>query len=109
MSPSNRLDTFIELEEKLTILRVHYELCPDLHAKEVLEWAKFFLQWSRVLGEIGNPRCKNNFLKVNKLMTELSSSKSDQKAYEALEKAMAEAQEIVQESIFDFASPRRAS
>ncbi len=107
MSPSNRLDTFVELEEKLSVLRVHYELCPELKPKEVLDWAKFFLQWSRVLGEIGSPRCKTNFLKTSKLVMDLAGVKAGFNPYEALETAMEEAQKVIQEEIFDFTKPQK--
>jgi hypothetical protein len=107
MPPSDRLDALVELEEKLSILRVHYGLCHDLQTNEVLEWAKFFLQWSRFVGEIGGSPAKTNSLKANKLFSELSNSKPSFKAYEALEKAMEQAQGMIQEEIFNAAKPRQ--
>jgi len=107
MPPTDRLDALVELEEKLSVLRVHYGLCQDLKEKEVLEWAKFFLQWSRFVGEIGGSCAKTNFLKANKLVSEPHNPKSGFGAYEALEKAMEEAQAMIQEEIFNAARPQR--
>ena len=108
MPPADRLDTFIEMEEKLIVLRVHYGLLGSLEPKEVLDWAKFLLQWSRVLGEIGGTNSKNLFLKVNKLVLDLSKPKVVMEAYEAMDRILAEAQTIIQEEIFEAAKPRKA-
>ena len=109
MPPSDRLDALVELEERLSVLRVHFGLCHDLQPKEVLEWAKFFLQWSRFVAEIGGPQAKANFLKTNKFLTELSNPKPAFKAYEALESAMQEAQGMIQEEVFNAARPGKVA
>lgn len=108
MPPSERLDTFVEMEQKLSVLRVHYGLCTTLEAKEVLDWAKFLLQWSRVLAEIGGAKAKNLFLKTNKLVLDLAKPKPGMEAYEALDRILEEAQAIIQEEIFESARPQKA-
>jgi hypothetical protein len=109
MPPTDRLDALVELEEKLSVLRVHYGLCQDLQPKEVLEWAKFFLQWSRIVGEIAGSGAKTHFLKTNQLLTEIQNSKSGLKAYETLEMAMEGAQGMIQEEIFAAARPNQVA
>jgi hypothetical protein len=109
MPPADRLDAFVELEEKLSVLRVHFEVCEDLKPNEVLEWAKFFLRWSKVVAEIGGPHAKNNFLKANTLFSEMFNAKPGFRGYEAMDALMEEAQGMIQEEIFNAAGPRQVA
>lgn len=104
--PSYRLDTFVELEQKLSGLRVHYQLCQELSAKDVLDWAKFFLRWSQFASEISGPWAMAGLLKAEKLVSDLSKPKPAPMSYETLDLFMAEAQMNIQEEIFRFTAPK---
>ena len=83
---------YLDLEQKLHYLRVHFDMCQGADNKEVLDWAKFYLGWcktaSQQCGGWADPALKNaeNFVK------NLEKSKVGVVGgYEVLENQMAEA------------------
>ena len=97
-----RLDLYIELEKNLLILRTHFELCAGAKASEVLDWAKFFHQWSKATAQQGGPWSKQNLLKADRLVNQLSQPKAGLDAFTALQTLMAEASESIREEIMGY-------
>jgi len=103
--PSYRLDTLIKLETKLSALRAHYALCPDLEVKDVLEWAGFFLKWSQEAMENSGDWGKKNFLAADRLAIDIAKSKSASNSAVALAVAMADAAKGLEAEIMTFSMP----
>ena len=69
--PSYRLDTLVELEQSLSLLRAYYGPVMGMEPPDLLKRAKSFLDWSLVAVEYSGPWSKVNLLKAGELVVKL--------------------------------------
>jgi len=82
---------YLDLEQQLHLLILHYGMCQGAMDPEVVDWARFFQKWA----EEASKRCGSWSWEIleeaRKICKELEKSKSGQTGYTALGKAMAKA------------------
>lgn len=81
----------LELDQKLNSLRIHFESCKDASNQEVLDWAKFFLGWSKTAAQNYGDWSRENRGQAENLVKQLEKKKTMVLGYEVLERMMAEA------------------
>src|SRR5581483_3307495 len=82
---------YLELEQKLHALQIHFDLCKGAKNEEVLDWAKFFLSWSQKASKTCGPWSQENLKTTESFVRNLEKSKVGLMGYEVLERTMAEA------------------
>jgi len=82
---------YLELEDKIYYLRLHYSMCQGIKKEEMLEWARFFLAWSREASQRCDIWSQENLRDMERFVKSLEKAKADTASYAVLEKAMAEA------------------
>ena len=82
---------YLKLEDEIYYLRVHYSMCQGIQKEEILEWARFFLTWSRKASQDCEIWSQENLQRVEKFVKSLEKSKVDPESYGTLEKMLAEA------------------
>jgi hypothetical protein len=79
------------LLDELQLLRSHFELCEGADNREVLDWARFFRQWSeKTLGE-GVDWSRENLGVADKIVRALERPKAGIQGFKALSIAMQKA------------------
>ena len=81
----------LELDQKLHSLRNHFDFCKGASNPEVLDWAKFFLGWSKTAAQNYGDWSRENQTQVENLVKELEKKKTLILGFEVLERMMAEA------------------
>ena len=92
---------YLELENEIYYLRMHYSMCQGIKKEEVQEWTRFFLAWSRKASQGCEIWSQENLQAVEKFSRNLEKSKTDPASYGALEKMMAEAEQRLNHEIFN--------
>ena len=90
MSPMIR-DFYLEIQEELGVLRSHFEICEGAGNKEVLDWARFFLQWSKRAGRDGEDWGKTTLKAAEKIAKTLEKPPAGTNGFGILQEAMREA------------------
>ena len=85
------LDYYLELQEELGVLRSHFEACEGAANKEVLDWARFFLQWSKRAGKDGEDWGKATLKGADKIAKTLEKPPAGTDGFKMLQEAMREA------------------
>lgn len=82
---------YLDLDQKLYALRTHYAMCQDLKNEEVLEWAKFFLAWSREAVKKCGDWSLENLKHTENFIKNLEKAKVGIMGSEVLDRVMGEA------------------
>jgi len=82
---------YLELDQKLYALRTHYSMCPGLKNEEVLEWANFFLAWSREAVKKCGDWSLENLKNTENFIKNLEKAKMGIMGAEVLDRVMGEA------------------
>jgi|GEM_PF-2818713 len=82
---------YLEMEQKLYALRTHYAMCQGLTNAEVLEWAKFYLGWSREAVKKCGDWSLENLRQTENFVKNLEKVKVGIMGSEVLEQVMGEA------------------
>jgi len=82
---------YLDLEQKLHTLRTHFTMCKGADNKEVLDWAKFFLGWSKAASQQCGSWTVENLRNIENFAKNLEKSKVGVMGYEVLESMMGEA------------------
>jgi len=82
---------YLDLEQGLYFLRMHFEMCEGSKDSEILDWGRFFVEWSRkASGECG-PWSKGNLELSQKVFETLQRSNTGLMGFEVLKRAMTDA------------------
>lgn len=81
----------LELDQKLHSLRIHFDYCKGASNQEVLDWARFFLGWSKTAAHTYGDWSRENQTQAENLVKELEKKKTLVLGCEVLERMMAEA------------------
>jgi hypothetical protein len=82
---------YLELEQKLYSLRTHFGMCHGAKNEEVLDWARFFMDWSRRASKYCDAWSAENLRNSENFVKNLEKPKVGVMGYEVLERVMAEA------------------
>ncbi len=82
---------YLDLEEALHRLRVHFDMSRGASNYEVVEWAKFYQDWSRKALHYCGPWSIENLRHAENFVKNLEKSKVGIMGYEVLERVMGEA------------------
>ena len=82
---------YLDLENKLHTLRVHFSMCKDLKNEDVLEWARFFQGWSQEAASRCGDWSRENLKNAEAFVKNLEKTKVGIMGYEVLERVMGEA------------------
>jgi hypothetical protein len=80
---------YLDLEKDLHYLREHFSMCRGATDDEIVDWAKFFLGWSKKARTTCGPWAVENLSSVEAFVKTLQKSKSGSSGYEVLERSMA--------------------
>jgi len=92
---------YLELEERIHSLRTHFALCKGADDKETLDWAKFFLAWSKAACLKCGDWSQVNLRGAENFVKDLERSKGGVLGYGVLEHQMAEAATRLNGEILD--------
>jgi hypothetical protein len=81
---------YLELEQALYSLRIHFAQCQGAKNEEVLDWSKFFLDWSRKAVKYCGSWSEESLRNAENLAKNLEKPKVGVMGYEVLERAMSE-------------------
>jgi hypothetical protein len=82
---------YMDLEQGLYFLRMHFEMCEGSKDSELLDWGRFFVEWSRKAAqECGSWSVANLEIAENVFET-LQKSKTGLMGFEVLKRAMNDA------------------
>src|SRR5258708_35312263 len=82
---------YLDLEQGLHGLVVHFDMLQDAKDAEVLDWARFFMKWSETAARLCGSWSRENMYLAEKIVRNLKESKTGVMGYEALKTAMSEA------------------
>jgi hypothetical protein len=97
MNSSNSF--YLDLDQALHRLRVHFDMSRGATNDEVLEWAKYFRDWSHKASRLCGPWSAENLTHAENFVNNLEKSKAGTVGYEALETAMRAAATRLNEEI----------
>ncbi len=86
MDTSNAL--YLDLEQDLYFLTLHYDMCQGATDPEMIDWARFFQRWAEKATKKCGPWSWITLETARNIVLELERSKSGENGYEALGKAM---------------------
>ncbi len=89
MNTSNSF--YLGLDQSLHTLRIHFDMSRGATNDEVMEWAKFFEDWSRKASHYCGPWSAENLRHAENFVKNLQKSKVGIVGYEVLERVMGEA------------------
>jgi hypothetical protein len=82
---------YLGLDQSLHTLRVHFDMSRGATNDEVLEWAKYFLDWCNKASRYCGPWSAENVKHTGNFVRNLEKSTAGIVGYEVLERAMGEA------------------
>lgn len=82
---------YLDLDQALYSLRTHFDMCKGATNDEVLEWSKFFRDWSKKASHYCGSWSAENLKHAENFVRNLEKSKVGVMGYEVLERVMAEA------------------
>ncbi len=82
---------YLELEQGLYSLRVHFGMCQGAKNEDVLDWSRFFLAWSQKAKKDCGSWSLENLRNIENFVKNLEKSKVGVMGYEVLERMMGEA------------------
>jgi hypothetical protein len=92
---------YLGLDQSLHTLRVHFDMSRGATNDEVLEWAKYFLDWSHKAMRYCGPWSAENLNHAESFVRNLEKSSAGIVGYEVLERTMGEAALNLNQEILD--------
>jgi hypothetical protein len=92
---------YLGLDQSLRTLRVHFDMSRGASNDEVLEWAKYFLDWSDKASRYCGPWSAENLKQAGNFVRNLEKSTAGIVGYEVLERAMGEAASNLNQEILN--------
>jgi hypothetical protein len=90
---------YLELEQRLYSLRVHFDMCKGAGNSETVDWARFFLAWSQKASKHCGAWSADNLRISENFVRNLEKSKIGIMGYEVLERTMFEASRNLNQEI----------
>lgn len=82
---------YLDLEQDLHLLILHYSMCEGATDPEVTDWARFFVRWAEKATKHSGPWSWKLLESAQNIVKELEKSKDGRKGYDSLGQAMAQA------------------
>jgi hypothetical protein len=80
---------YLDLEQELHVLILHYGMCHGAMDPEVIDWARFFQRWAEEASKRCGPWSREALAQAREIYRELEKSKLGKTGYEDLGRAMA--------------------
>jgi hypothetical protein len=84
-------DSYQELEQRLSFLQTHLNMCKGADNEETLVWARFFFAWSKQAAKYNDSWAEENLKTAENFVNTLERSRRGAGGYDMLQGIMAEA------------------
>jgi len=84
-------DSGVELEQKLSFLQTHLNMCKGADNEETLVWARFFFAWSKQAAKYNDSWAEENLKTAENFVNTLERSRRGAGGYDMLQGIMTEA------------------
>ena len=84
-------DNYLDLEQRLSLLQIHFNMCQGSNNEETLVWARFFFAWSKQAKKYCNDWAEDNLKTAENFVNTLEKSKRGAAGYDILHRIMTEA------------------
>lgn len=85
------IDNHLDLEQRLSFLQIHLNMCKGADNEETLAWARFFFAWSKQAAKDCNAWAEENLKTAEKFVNTLEKSRRGDAGYDILQRIMTEA------------------